>query len=102
MVAGVSARLKLDEGYRSFFELVATEIATAVTKARAYEEERKRAEALAELDRAKTVFFPTSAMNFAPRSRSCWARSRSSGPRLKWNPKRGNTSRARTVMHLDC
>jgi PAS domain S-box-containing protein len=57
MVAGVSARLKLDEGYRSFFELVATQIATAVTKARAYEEERKRAEALAELDRAKTVFF---------------------------------------------
>src|SRR4029453_46433 len=57
MVAGASARLKLDEGYRSFFELVAPQILTAVTKARAYEEERKRAEALAELDRAKTVFF---------------------------------------------
>ena len=57
MVAGVSARLQLDEVYRSFFELVATQIATAVGKARAYEEERKRAEALAELDQAKTLFF---------------------------------------------
>jgi K+-sensing histidine kinase KdpD len=36
---------------------VAPEIATAVANARAYEHERKRAEALAELDRAKTAFF---------------------------------------------
>ena len=57
LVAGVSARLKLDHLYRSFFELVATQIATTVTNARAYEEERKRAEALAEIDRAKTAFF---------------------------------------------
>ena len=32
-------------------------MATAVTNARAYEEERRRSEALAELDRAKTAFF---------------------------------------------
>ena len=32
-------------------------MATAIANARAYEEERKRAEALAELDRAKTAFF---------------------------------------------
>jgi signal transduction histidine kinase/DNA-binding response OmpR family regulator len=57
MVAGVSARLGLDEIYRSFFDLVAAQIATAIAKARAYEEERRRAEALAELDRAKTLFF---------------------------------------------
>jgi PAS domain S-box-containing protein len=57
LVAGVSARLKLDNLYRSFFELLATQIATAVANARAYEEERKRAEALAEIDRAKTLFF---------------------------------------------
>ena len=57
MVAGVSARLGLDDLYRSFFELVSEQIATAIGKARAYEEERKRAEALAELDRAKTLFF---------------------------------------------
>jgi signal transduction histidine kinase len=57
LVAGVSARLKLDHLYRSFFELVAAQIATTVASARAYEEERKRAEALAEIDRAKTAFF---------------------------------------------
>ena len=57
LVAGVSARLKFDEQYRGFLELVAGQIGTAVANARAYEEEKKRAEALAELDRAKTVFF---------------------------------------------
>jgi PAS domain S-box-containing protein len=50
MVTGVSARLKLDTFYRDFFQLVRTQIATAIANARAYEEERKRAEALAELD----------------------------------------------------
>ena len=57
MVTGVSPRLSLDESYRSFLELVGTQIATAVANARAYEEERQRTEALAELDRAKTTFF---------------------------------------------
>jgi signal transduction histidine kinase/DNA-binding response OmpR family regulator len=57
LVAGVSPRLRLDEQYRGFFELAASQIATAVANARAYEEERKRAEALAEIDRAKTAFF---------------------------------------------
>ena len=57
LVAGISARLKLDEFYRDFFQLARTQIATAIANARAYEEERKRAEALAEIDRAKTTFF---------------------------------------------
>ena len=57
MVAGVSPRLRLDALYRSFFDLVATQVATAIATARAYEEERQRAEALAEIDRAKTEFF---------------------------------------------
>ncbi|HKQ74900.1 MAG TPA: ATP-binding protein, partial [Blastocatellia bacterium] len=56
-VVGVSSRLRLDESYRSFIELAASQIATAIANARAYEEERKRAEALAEIDRAKTEFF---------------------------------------------
>ena len=54
---GVSPRLKLDEHYRDFLELLRTQLATAIANARAYEEEKKRAEALAELDRAKTAFF---------------------------------------------
>jgi len=57
LVAGISPRLRLDDLYRSFFDLVAAQIAIAVANARAYEEERKRAEALAEIDRAKTAFF---------------------------------------------
>jgi PAS domain S-box-containing protein len=57
LVVGVNPRRVLDEPYRDFLQLVAGHVATAVSNARAYEEERKRAEALAELDRAKTVFF---------------------------------------------
>lgn len=57
LVAGVNPRRVLDEPSRDFFQMVAGHVATAVANARAYEEERKRAEALAELDRAKTVFF---------------------------------------------
>jgi PAS domain S-box-containing protein len=57
LVAGVSPRLRLDESYRSFFELLRTQIATAIANARAYEEERRKAEALAQIDLAKTAFF---------------------------------------------
>jgi signal transduction histidine kinase len=57
VIHGVSARLELDDNYRTFFHLIAAQIATAISNAEAYEEERKRAEGLAEIDRAKTVFF---------------------------------------------
>ncbi|HUK16554.1 MAG TPA: response regulator [Bryobacteraceae bacterium] len=57
LVAGVSPRKRLDPSYRAFFELAAGHIATAIAGAEAYEHERRRAEKLAELDRAKTAFF---------------------------------------------
>jgi signal transduction histidine kinase len=57
MVLGVSARLKFDDVYGHFFDLVKTQLSNAIANARAYEEEKKRAEALAEIDRAKTAFF---------------------------------------------
>ncbi len=57
VVAGVSSRLRLDHLYCSFFELMAAQIATIIANARAYQEESRRAEALAEIDRAKTTFF---------------------------------------------
>src|SRR5262245_39130559 len=57
LVAGFSTRRIVDADYHSFFDLVAGHVSTAVANARAYEEERKRAEALAEIDRAKTTFF---------------------------------------------
>ena len=57
LIAGVNPRRELDDSYRGFFDLVAGQIATSVANARAYEEQRQRAEALAEVDRAKTIFF---------------------------------------------
>jgi signal transduction histidine kinase/DNA-binding response OmpR family regulator len=57
LVAGVSPRRELDESYLDFLRLVAANAAAAVVRARALAEERRRAEALAELDRAKTLFF---------------------------------------------
>ena len=57
LVIGVSPRRLFDEGYRGFLEMLAAQVASAIGNARAYEEERRRAEALAQLDRAKTTFF---------------------------------------------
>ncbi len=56
-MAGISPRLILDEGYKGFLDLLAGQIAASIANAQAYDEERRRAEALAELDRAKTAFF---------------------------------------------
>ncbi len=57
LVLGISPRRAFDDDYRGFFDLVTGHVATAVSNARAYEEERTRAEKLAELDRVKTAFF---------------------------------------------
>ena len=57
LVVGLNARRPFDDGYRSFLDLVADQVGTAITNARAYETERQRAEALAAIDRAKTAFF---------------------------------------------
>lgn len=57
LIAALSSRLQFDEGYQNFLELASNQIATAIANAQVYEEERKRAEAFAEIDRAKTAFF---------------------------------------------
>ena len=57
LVSGVSPRRVEDLDYMSFLNLLAGHIGTSVANARAYEEERKHAESLAEIDRAKTLFF---------------------------------------------
>src|SRR5262245_44679435 len=57
LVVGLNPKRPFDEQYRAFLELVANQLGSALADARAYEEERKRAEALAEIDRAKTAFF---------------------------------------------
>lgn len=48
---------QLDASYAGFLDLIAGQIAASIMNARAYEAERTRAKALAELDRAKTAFF---------------------------------------------
>lgn len=57
LVVGLNPYRLLDEKYQSFFQLLADQIATSLSNIHIYEEERKRAEALAELDQAKTTFF---------------------------------------------
>jgi PAS domain S-box-containing protein len=57
LVAGLNPLRPFDDHYRAFLQLVAGQLGTAVANAQAYEDERKRAAALAELDRAKTAFF---------------------------------------------
>jgi PAS domain S-box-containing protein len=57
LIIGLNPYRLFDEAYQSFLQLVAGQIAGSVANAQAYEEERRRAEALAELDRAKTTFF---------------------------------------------
>ncbi|HEX2678438.1 MAG TPA: ATP-binding protein, partial [Polyangiales bacterium] len=57
LVCGISPHRALDSGYRAFFEIAASQIVNALRNARALEEQCKRAEALAEIDRAKTAFF---------------------------------------------
>ena len=57
VVAGASPHRVFDEDYRTFFELAGAQVVTSIRNARAFETERKRAEALAALDEAKTAFF---------------------------------------------
>ncbi|MBD2465396.1 response regulator [Oscillatoria sp. FACHB-1407] len=57
LIAGISPRLQFSSEYRSFLELVAQQVESSIATARSYEAERKRAEALAKLDCAKTTFF---------------------------------------------
>ncbi|MGQ0483649.1 MAG: SpoIIE family protein phosphatase [Pseudonocardia sp.] len=57
LFAGASPFRALDEEYRQFLNLVAGQVGKAIADATALQEQRLRAEQLAELDRAKTEFF---------------------------------------------
>ena len=57
LISGINPTRRLDEEYQTFFSLIASQVATAIQNARAGEEERQRLQQMAELDRAKTVFF---------------------------------------------
>ncbi len=57
LVAGLNRYRLLDEAYRGFVTLVAGHIAAGIGLSRSYRAQERRAEELAELDRAKTTFF---------------------------------------------
>lgn len=56
-IAGVSPHRALDHSYRSFFNLLADQVQTSLAEALSHRAELERMEAMAEIDRAKTVFF---------------------------------------------
>jgi signal transduction histidine kinase/DNA-binding response OmpR family regulator len=57
LIAGLNPFRLFDDNYSGFMNLIAGQIAAAIANAEAYEQERRRAEALAEINRAKTTFF---------------------------------------------
>lgn len=57
IIAGVSACRALDQAYLNFYDQLAGTFNTAISNVYAYEQEQKRAEALAAIDRSKTAFF---------------------------------------------
>ena len=56
LVVGTSPRRPLDTQYRGFCQLLADQLSSTFASIVSYEQERQRADALAELDRAKTAF----------------------------------------------
>lgn len=57
LIAGLNPHKSYEAEYQLFLERVVTQISHSITEARTYEAERRRAELLAELDKAKTTFF---------------------------------------------
>ncbi|MBW0015506.1 MAG: SpoIIE family protein phosphatase [Mycobacterium sp.] len=56
LVVGISPRRPLDTLYRGFCQLLADQLSSTFAQIASYEQQRQRADALAELDRAKTAF----------------------------------------------
>ena len=57
LIGGISPRLAFDDGYKGYFSAIAHRVSSAFAEAEAFDAERRRAEQLAKLDRAKTLFF---------------------------------------------
>ncbi len=57
IVAGLNPHRSFNSAYQGFIELLTAQVAAAIARADEYERARERADALAEIDRAKTTFF---------------------------------------------
>jgi PAS domain S-box-containing protein len=64
LIAGLNRHHRFDDQYRGFVELVAGYISAGVGSTRSYQAQQQRAEALAELDQAKTTFFSSVSHEF--------------------------------------
>jgi hypothetical protein len=61
LLVGLNPFRAVDDAYADFLALVGGQVSASIASAQAYEAERRRAEALAEIDRAKRSSSPTSA-----------------------------------------
>lgn len=57
VIVAASPHRELNDPYLSFLDLAAEHVSSAIRNARSYQQERERAEKLAEIDRVKTAFF---------------------------------------------
>ncbi len=57
LITALNPHRPFSEAFRGFLTVLASQIAGAIANATAYEAERKRAQELAEIDQAKTLFF---------------------------------------------
>lgn len=57
LTMGLSPYRQFDELYSNFLQLIADQVSLGITNARAFKQEQEKAEALAEVDKAKTLFF---------------------------------------------
>jgi len=72
-IAALNPYRQFDAYYEGFLDLITGQIAASITTASAYEHERRRAEELAELDRAKTAFFSNVSHEYEPLLPSFWS-----------------------------
>lgn len=64
LIVGISSQQRFCAAFGDFLTRVAESVGTMLSYARAYEDERQRAEKLSEVDRAKTIFFSNASHEF--------------------------------------